>query len=70
VTLNPQHAYEVSRALLARNIKIDYREGAGIRIAPHFYNTDEEVRMAVDAIAEILEAGSWKEHAKSRDFVT
>ncbi|GAB5493326.1 MAG: kynureninase [Phototrophicaceae bacterium] len=70
VTLNPENAYEVSRELLARNIKIDYREGAGIRIAPHFYNTDEEVRQAVDMIGEILSDNSWKQHKQSRDFVT
>ncbi len=70
VTLNPPQSYAVSRELLARNIKIDYREGAGIRIAPHFYNTDEEVRQAVATIGEILEDGTWKQHQQSRDFVT
>ena len=70
VTLNPPQSYAVSRELLARNIKIDYREGAGIRIAPHFYNTDDEVRQAVATIGEILEDGTWKQHQQSRDFVT
>lgn len=70
VTLRPEHAYEVSRALLNRGIKIDYREGAGIRIAPHFYNSDGEVRLAVDAIAEILNDGSWQQYTQNRDFVT
>jgi kynureninase len=70
VTLNPPESYAVSRELLARNIKIDYREGAGIRIAPHFYNTDHEVRQAVDTIETILADGSWKPHVQSRDFVT
>ena len=70
VTLNPRESYSVSRELLARNIKIDYRENAGIRIAPHFYNTDDEVREAVSMIGEILEDGSWKRHKESRDFVT
>lgn len=70
VTVNPPHAYAVSRELLARNIRIDYRTGAGIRIAPHFYNTDDEVRQAVSTIGEILEDGSWKQHAENRDFVT
>jgi kynureninase len=70
VTVNPPHAYEVSRELLSRNIKIDYRENAGIRIAPHFYNSDDEVRQAVQAIAAILEDNSWKQHTRSRDFVT
>ncbi|MDX1991715.1 MAG: aminotransferase class V-fold PLP-dependent enzyme [bacterium] len=70
VTLNPPESYAVSRELLARNIKIDYREKAGIRIAPHFYNTDEEVRLVVEVIAEILADGSWQKHQQMRDFVT
>ncbi len=70
VTLNMQNSYEISRAVLARNIVIDYREGAGIRIAPHFYNTDDEVRLALDAIDEIIKDGSWKQYRKNRSFVT
>lgn len=70
VTVNPPNAYEVSRELLARNIKIDYRENAGIRIAPHFYNTDDECREAIATIGDILQDGSWKQHQQSRDFVT
>ena len=70
VTVNPPESYAVSRELLARNIKIDYRQGAGIRISPHFYNTDDEIRQTIDAIADILQDGSWKRHTESRDFVT
>ncbi|MCI0713164.1 MAG: aminotransferase class V-fold PLP-dependent enzyme [Chloroflexi bacterium] len=70
VTVNPPEAYAVSRELIERDIIVDYREGAGIRIAPHFYNTDEEIEFTMKIIAEILEDGSWKPHAKSRDFVT
>lgn len=69
VTVQPPHAYEVSRELLARQIVIDYREGAGIRIAPHFYTTDDEIRAAFDAIADILATGAWQPHTR-RDFVT
>ncbi len=70
VTLNMPHAYEISRALLAQNLVIDYREGAGIRIAPHFYNSDDEVRRVIDATAEIIRAGSWQPYAQNRTFVT
>lgn len=70
ITLNPPHAYEVSRELLARNIVIDYREGAGIRIAPHFYNTDDEIRAVMTAIKAILEDESWKKHQQQKAFVT
>jgi selenocysteine lyase/cysteine desulfurase len=33
---------------------VDYRPGAGIRVAPHFYNSEAEVDAAVAAIDEIL----------------
>ena len=62
VTVNPPHAYEVSNELLAREIQIDFRPKAGIRIAPHFYNTDDEIRSAMLAIGEILADGSWQRH--------
>jgi kynureninase len=70
VTVNPQNAYAVSRELLARNIIIDYREGAGIRISPHFYNTDDEIHAAMDAIEDILRTDAWQKHAANRSFVT
>lgn len=70
VTVRPPHAYEVSRELITRNIIVDYRENAGIRIAPHFYNSDDEVRQAIETISEILADGSWKQHKQERTFVT
>ena len=62
VTVNPPHAYEVSREMLARGIKIDYRPHAGIRMAPHFYNTDEEIAQAMAAMREIVADEGWKRH--------
>jgi kynureninase len=70
VTISPPEAYAVSRELLARNIVIDYREGAGIRIAPHFYNTDDEVRTVIETTQAILHDQSWRKHAQDRAFVT
>jgi kynureninase len=70
VTVNPPHAYEVSRELLARDVLIDYRPNAGIRISPHFYNSDEEIHRAMDAIADILADGSWQKHTTAHTFVT
>lgn len=62
VTVNPPRAYEVSREMLARGIKIDYRPHAGIRMAPHFYNTDEEIAQAMAAMREIVADEGWKRH--------
>jgi kynureninase len=70
VTVVPPHAYEVSRELLARDILIDYRENAGIRISFHFFNSDDEVRLVIDAIQDILDGGTWQRHSAGRAFVT
>ena len=63
VSLDPPHAMEVSRELLARDILIDYRPQAGIRISPHFYNREEECDFALAQIDEILETGAWRHDA-------
>jgi kynureninase len=34
---------EVTRELAQREVLVDYRPGAGIRIAPHFYTSDDEL---------------------------
>ena len=72
VTLEPDPAcsYEISRELLARNIVIDYRAQAGIRVSPHFYNSDDEIHQVVNTIADILDDGSWRKHSAGRTFVT
>jgi kynureninase len=43
----------VADALIARGVIVDYRPGAGIRIAPHFYNTLEEVDHAMRVLCEV-----------------
>lgn len=44
---------EVTAELLANDIMVDFRPGAGIRIAPHFYTTDDELSSTIDAIAQV-----------------
>jgi kynureninase len=44
----------VADELLRRNVIVDHRPGAGIRMAPHFYNTDEEVVHALETLDAIL----------------
>jgi kynureninase len=46
----------VTQALIARDVIVDYRPGAGVRIAPHFYNTEAEIDLAVETMADILGA--------------
>ncbi len=60
VAFDVPHGAEVARALLARDIVIDFRPGAGIRVAPHFYTTDAELETCVGAIDDILATESWR----------
>ena len=48
--------------LLARDILVDYRPKAGIRLSPHFYNRDEEIDFALSQIEEILATHAWERH--------
>ena len=70
VTVNPPHAYEVSRELIAREILVDYRPPAGIRISPHFYNSDHEIRLCIETVREILDSGAWQKHSQQHEFIT
>ena len=56
-TPEPEAVY---RELDAREIVCDFRPEVGIRLGPHFFNTDEEVRFAAAQIAEIVESGAYR----------
>jgi kynureninase len=63
VSIDCAHAAEVCRELLAREVLVDYRPRAGVRISPHFYNGEDECDFALAQMAEILESGAWQKHA-------
>jgi kynureninase len=63
--LDVPHGAAVTRELMRREVLVDHRPGAGIRVSPHFYNTDDEVRRAVAEIRDILEKGAWRAHEKA-----
>jgi kynureninase len=46
-----------------RGILCDFRPGAGIRIGPHFFTTDDELHFAIAQIQEIIESGAFARHA-------
>jgi kynureninase len=43
-----------TETLIARGVIVDYRPGAGIRIAPHFYNSEADVDRAMIVLDEVL----------------
>jgi kynureninase len=70
VAVDFDHALEVSRELNARDVVVDYRPGAGIRMSPHFYTTDEELDRAFSAIDEIRTSGDWRRWTNQPAVVT
>jgi kynureninase len=52
----------VHRELTERQILCDFRPDAGIRLGPHFFTSDEELRFAIEQIGEILERGAHVRH--------
>jgi kynureninase len=63
VSIDCPHAYEVCRELLARDILVDYRPKAGVRLSPHFYNREDECEFALAQMDEILRTHAWERHA-------
>jgi kynureninase len=43
----------VTQALIARGVVVDYRPQAGIRLAPHFYNSMADIDAAIAALDEL-----------------
>jgi kynureninase len=62
VVIDVPHGEQVTKELLRRDFLVDYRPGAGIRVAPHFYTKDEELELTVREIKTILETRSYERH--------
>ena len=56
VAVDMPHSKQVCAELLKRDILVDWRPGAGVRISPHFYNFDGEIDAAFAAVDDILHA--------------
>ncbi len=55
VVIDVPNGYEVTKELSRRDCLVDFRPGAGIRVAPHFYTKDEEVDAIVLEIRKICD---------------
>ncbi|MGI8620097.1 MAG: aminotransferase class V-fold PLP-dependent enzyme [Gemmatimonadaceae bacterium] len=70
VAVDVPHGGAVAQDLVSRRILIDYRVGAGIRIAPHFFTDDAELDAVFEAIDASLAQESWKKFAGATPVVT
>jgi kynureninase len=62
VTVRTPEFEAVHKELGERQIICDFRPDAGLRLGPHYYNTDAELRHAVEQIADIVESGAYERH--------
>jgi len=62
ITISHDHAAAIARELVRREFIIDYRPGAGIRISPHFYTSDEELELVIKELKKINESNSYHDH--------
>lgn len=53
VSVDLPAAHEVAQELIRREFLVDFRPSAGIRLSPHFYNTDDEIDAVVREIKKI-----------------
>ena len=54
IILDVANGREVTAELGRRQILVDYRPGAGIRIAPHFYTSDDEIQHTIHELSSII----------------
>jgi Kynureninase len=70
IAFDVPHGYEVAQVLLSRDILVDYRVGAGIRVAPFFFTRDDEIDTLIAGIDEALETEAWQEYSSKVSVVT
>jgi len=60
ITVWDDHAAALTKELIRREFIVDYRPGAGVRISPHFYTTDEELALVIAEMKKIRDAKAYE----------
>jgi kynureninase len=60
ITVWDDHAAALTKELIRREFIVDYRPGAGVRISPHFYTTDEELELVIAEMKKIRDAKAYE----------
>ncbi|HEX7586735.1 MAG TPA: aminotransferase class V-fold PLP-dependent enzyme [Anaerolineae bacterium] len=71
VAVNVEQGYAISKVLKEREFLVDYRPGAGIRISPHFYTSDDELDAVMQEIRRIRASRAYEKYLTiAKDTVT
>jgi kynureninase len=63
VTVHVPDFPAVHAELTERRILCDFRPGAGIRLGPHYFTSDDELSRVIDQIGAIVRTGAHERHA-------
>ncbi len=59
------NAAAIAKELIRREFIVDYRPGAGVRIAPHFYTKDEELELVIAEMKKIRDTRAYAAQEKA-----
>jgi kynureninase len=62
ITIADTHAAAITAELIRREFIVDYRPGAGVRVSPHFYTTDEELELVIREMKNIRDTRAYAVH--------
>lgn len=60
ITVWHDDAAAITKELIRREFIVDYRPGAGVRISPHFYTTDEELELVIREMKTIRDSRAYE----------
>lgn len=62
ISVMHEHAAAITTELINREFIVDFRPGAGVRISPHFYTTDEELDLVIQEMKSIRDSHAYNKH--------
>jgi kynureninase len=62
ITIGHEGAAAITKELISREFIVDYRPGAGVRISPHFYTSDDELELVIREMKTIRDTGAYAVH--------
>ncbi len=62
ITIGHEDAGAITKELIRREFLVDFRPGAGVRISPHFYTSDEEIELVVREMKDIRDTRAYAFH--------
>jgi kynureninase len=68
ITIWDDNASAITKELVRREFIVDYRPGAGVRISPHFYTTDEELESIVNEMKKIRDGREYENEKAGAAF--